>query len=559
MTGMHTSMAASGWIIVSSPSGGIWYNGDTLSISWTSFDAGSAVDIEIYAAGSYYSTIASDVYNSGSYQWSIPLTIPQGVSYQIKVTSSINSSISDYSTYFSIYERSITITSPTGGETIFGDDTYTIRWETKNLYDSVYLYLFKGDTSVSYLAYISSQYIKSFSWWLGDSLTPGSTYRIKIISSSHSEIFDYSDYFTIDQRTITITSPEQDSTWYLGETYQIAWQSHHAGDIVDIILNEDKGDNMVINRLTIASDTSNDESYLWTVPSSLPLSSAYYILIVSKSYHQITINAYDKSEIFTIAERYIHVTSPASSETWFVGESYNITWAAKNAGDKVNIEFFRSGVMETLLAVNISNAGWYLWSIPEEFPIGTTCNIKIRSTKYSTLFGISAYFSVERKSISVSPPTENEKWYKGEQYKIIWTSKGVTSPVKIELFLEGVSTRMISSNTSNTGEFLWTIPTDIIASSQYQIKITSLGDEQIYGFTQGYLPIENTFLQQWLGTIILLTGVSVAFAIIYVFIFKKWRDRIAAESTESESQLNKTWATRLSEEEYERIWENKRD
>ncbi|MCX6666420.1 MAG: hypothetical protein NT038_10270 [Euryarchaeota archaeon] len=560
---LNIQAAEPGSIYVLYPSGGSWYNGDSITISWNSYNAGSSVNIELYSSGSYYSTIVSNTWNSDSgsynnYYWT-PSGIPSGSYYQIKITSAINSTIFDYGGYFSIIERSITVTSPKGGETLIGGEMHKITWDSQNIAGYVNIYLYKGDSLIQNLAYISNSYTRSFSWYIDTSLASGSSYRIRISASSYSDIYDYSNYFTIDQRTITVTSPQQDSNWYIGETYQITWQSHLAGDTVDIKLYEKTATDIYFTssqRLSIASSTNNDGSYMWTVPSFLPPTTPYRILIVSTTYD----HAEDMSDAFNVIERDIHVTSPLSGNTWFIGEQYNITWDSKNAGDLVSLEFFREGVMETYLAVNVTNNGSFLWSIPDSFPTGTTCMIKIQSTAHPSLSGISEYFSVERKSISVSiPDDEAEIWYKEEHHRIIWVSKGTNDTVKIELFLEGVSTRMISSNTSNNGEFLWPIPADLAVNSRYQIKITSLQDERIFGFTSGYIQIENTFLQQWSGTIILFIIVSISFSLFYLFIIKKWRERIAAEATETDLQLNTRWPVRLSEEEYERIWEKNRD
>jgi Ser-Thr-rich glycosyl-phosphatidyl-inositol-anchored membrane family protein len=86
-------------IAVSSPNGGeSWQPATTETISWSSTGSpGANVKIELYKGGSLNSTITPSTANDGSYSWSIPSGQAAGADYKIKVTSTSNSSYSDFS------------------------------------------------------------------------------------------------------------------------------------------------------------------------------------------------------------------------------------------------------------------------------------------------------------------------------------------------------------------------------------------------------------------------------------------------------------------------------
>ena len=95
-----TVRADPGWILVSNPSGGIWYSGDIMSISWSSLNAGNSVDIILFLGASQSITIASNFPNYGStvnYDWLIPIGILSESSCRIKIVSTNNQSIYAFS------------------------------------------------------------------------------------------------------------------------------------------------------------------------------------------------------------------------------------------------------------------------------------------------------------------------------------------------------------------------------------------------------------------------------------------------------------------------------
>ena len=249
---------------------------------------------ELYKNDAFYSTLKSSTYNDGTYYWTTPSSLPISSSYQIKITSTYYSSIYDFSDYFSIDERFITINSPSSNDVWYKEEESTITWDSKNAGSFVTIELY---SSYSFHSTIKSNTSNdgSYLWAIPSSLSTKSSYRIRITGMPDGVVTDYSDYFRIDERTISVVSPSGGEIWYLGETYAIRWNSENIGKLVDIELYED-GE----YHSTIASDASNNGYYSWTVPGNLNLSSEYSIKIASTSY----------DDVFEYSSGYVAIEKP---------------------------------------------------------------------------------------------------------------------------------------------------------------------------------------------------------------------------------------------------------
>ncbi|KKM19157.1 hypothetical protein LCGC14_1658480 [marine sediment metagenome] len=107
-------------ITVTNPSGIVaWEIGSIHSITWTSTGSIVNVKIELYNSGILDSVLTSGTSNDGEISWTIPSGLANSTQYQIKITDVINSSIYDYSDYFTIYDPAI-------AEEIPGYDLYLL-------------------------------------------------------------------------------------------------------------------------------------------------------------------------------------------------------------------------------------------------------------------------------------------------------------------------------------------------------------------------------------------------------------------------------------------------
>ena len=92
---------------------------------------------------------------------------------------------------FSVYNQSIVVTSPNGGENWQAGTTQNINW-TDNITDLVRIELYKGGTLNSVI--VDSTFSDGqYPWDIPLNLTPGTDYKVKITSLGNSAVNDFSD------------------------------------------------------------------------------------------------------------------------------------------------------------------------------------------------------------------------------------------------------------------------------------------------------------------------------------------------------------------------------
>ncbi len=458
------------------------------SFAWIDWDVTSDIQNFVDGTVSNYGWKIHD-----SYEWD---------NFDIPVTKFVTKEYGSYIPYLEIEyeEHIITVTSPPVGNIWYRGETQTITWNSENAGSNVKIELYKSGSYVKTIT-LSTSNDGSYSWPISSSLTSSSYYKIKITSITYSNAYDESGYFSIIEpsRYITVTSPSSGETWYKEEIETITWISAYIGDNVKI--------QYIIGTYgyTITSSTSNDGSYSWTIPSTLSFSSSYKIKITSLSYS----NVYDDSSYFTIDERYITVNSPYSGSKWYEGDTNTITWSSKNAGSSVKIELYKSSSRISTITSSTSNDGTHSWTIPSSLTSSSYYKIRITSTSFSSVYDESSSFSIDERYITLRSLNVGETCYKGEIKTITWNSDNAGSSVKIELYENSGYHSTITSSTSNDGSYSWTIPTSLSTGSSYKIKITSISNSNVYDYSNTYLTIKETWLQEWLWVIVITVLVMI--------------------------------------------------
>ena len=278
------------------PISGTQWERDTIQeITWTSTGAFPYVRIELFKGGFLEEVISPSTYNDGSFQWHISDTLPISDDYQIKITDT-SSSVYGLTEEFEIYFNSLSLVSPTGAD-IWINGTYEyIEWESTGHFSEVKIELYKASLLEQTISASTSD-DGTFGWNIPSDIDHYLHYRIKISNVEDLSVYAFSDYFEIHRvhqpTTLTLLSPTQGTTWYIGETKDILWGS--TGEITAVNIEIFRDDNLVES---IALATQNDGAFKWTVSSSLIPSTTYQIKITDDT----NSNIYAFSEYFIIEE-----------------------------------------------------------------------------------------------------------------------------------------------------------------------------------------------------------------------------------------------------------------
>lgn len=167
-------------------------------INWESSQISNSVDLILYKEDNQLEFIESDTPDDGNYIWEIPSGTHNGKDYQIKILDSYDSTIYDFTSYFSIYsQKSIMLLKPPKGSSIRQGQKTEICWECTSDIDLVNISLYKGNSYIKTLISDINATEMTFTWNVPNSLE-GSNFNIKIVDSYNSSIYANSELFTIE-------------------------------------------------------------------------------------------------------------------------------------------------------------------------------------------------------------------------------------------------------------------------------------------------------------------------------------------------------------------------
>ena len=152
------------------------------------------------ATDSLFNNLVVDIAGLNSTSF-IMNSVNNNTEYFWRVNNTNSSNTSDWSNIYKFYTESpyIKVVYPNGGESIYIDSTYVIRWQS-NVNDTLNLELIKGNNLISIIADSTTSRTNALLWQVPSSIQIDSSYQIRITSINHSNLTDVSDnYFSISK------------------------------------------------------------------------------------------------------------------------------------------------------------------------------------------------------------------------------------------------------------------------------------------------------------------------------------------------------------------------
>ncbi|MFX1498752.1 MAG: ABC transporter substrate-binding protein [Promethearchaeota archaeon] len=164
---------------------------------------------------------------------------------------------------------------------------------------------------------------------------------------------------------------------------------------------------------------------------------------------------------------------------------FNLTWSASDGA--INYTVYQHSEYITVVNENLSLLVDGITDLNlslSGYSDGTYYFIVVANNVYGeTLSNCYQVDILTSKSLSINIPDNLSSWETGTPHNINWTSTGIISNVKIELYIDDMFVMEISSETNNDGEYLWALPLSLMSSTLYQIKISDVSDPSIYDFS----------------------------------------------------------------------------
>ncbi len=216
-------------------------------------------------------------------------------------------------------------------------------------------------------------------------------------------------------------------------------------------------------------DTDNSHVY-----SNLPhgdyyrpiIAGTYEVTVSCNDYHSKTIsniivnnNAATLLDVALDPIMSITINNPNGSETFYAGETCDITWLSINSVSDVRIEYsINNGSDWSVIAATTENDGSYLWPVPDLQSL--LCLIRVYEIADNYPCDTSNnVFTISPAVIELSSPNGGEVLYEGDNHTVTWTNKGLIGNVDIDYSIDnGQNWLVIVDNTANTGTYAWTVP-----------------------------------------------------------------------------------------------------
>ena len=460
--GMSSTALAAGTLTVDQPNNNDRYiAGMSYLIEWTPGNAGATVKIELLKVGKRTKWITKKTANDGEYIWKIPKSVKKNSKYKIKITSTKNSSIYDLS-----------------------DDTFTIlrasNWWKENFnlkVGGLYSILFTGfeddgagtwsEFSIHGRNPNNSRHFKVVTAKTGHPVRRGKeSYRFEIRPGDCGGAPGDSDCTTNRERSELGVEPKDKA----GKEYWYAWSVYFKNYV----------------NIHPANATHGQWKQYMTKPWWNPWDKKWE----TQSHDVIRFNVQSDglkanlSKDFANEKYYLVIPSRELSNRWhdFV---LNIKWSAgakgliriwrngkllvthkgKNSDTKDPLSF-RFGIYRSYLN-NVSSAKGQIVYY-DELVRGSSCE---DVSQFMTCPG--------GGSLKVTSPNGKEKWKTKKKYTLKWKKGKAGTYVKIQLLKKGKLYKTIAAKTKNDGKHAWRVPSTLVKSAAYKVKITSTKNKKL--------------------------------------------------------------------------------
>ena len=269
----------------------------------------------------------------------------------------------------------VTVITPNGGENWLIGCPNAIQWVSSTPV-AVRIELFRNGTFYMTIANQVPASQNTFSWTPPYTVSPGSTFKVKVTCLTNTAGYDFSNAnFSINRGSITVISPNGGEVWQCGTTHLILWNDNLCENVrIELWKN-----GTFYSLLT--SSTPSTGSFPWAITNSIPSGNDYKIKIMSAAINTGSTNpVFDFSDNnFTIgpgSNCTVTVTLPNGGEAWAKGSTHIITWQY-NVPYPVRIELWKGGVYNSLITASTPGNGSFYWAIPTTLPSGSDYKVKI--------------------------------------------------------------------------------------------------------------------------------------------------------------------------------------
>jgi len=429
--------------------------GDLCPIHWDWLGTISSAKLEYSIDGGItWNTIINSTTNDGDYIWTIPNTPSNQC--KVKVTNLSDANCWDMSsTNFTIESPSFNIFDPDSEQSLVAGETYPIHWNWRGSVSSIKLELwYKVATGVEWLT-IASNTPNDGSHYFTVPYSISDSCGLKITSNDDANCYNLSNVFKIIRPTINIIYPNGSENLTEGNNIEIIWNWNSNFSSVMLQYSTDGG----ANWQSIITNTPNDGSYSWVVPSGV------WNNCLIKVINTADIDCYDISDMsFNIVDATINVKRPFFHDTFYIKRNQPIYWDWTGNFSNVHIAYSTDGGSSWKNIIGSTpNKGYYIWAC-DTF-ISSNALVRVTSNQNSSVSGQSNQFVIADTSSLTEPlrtlaPLEGDTFAVGSKCCITWHSINFSTPNQVNIYysIDNGPWIGIATVSNPQHKYEWTVP-----------------------------------------------------------------------------------------------------
>lgn len=320
-------------------------------------------------------------------------------------------------------DLSVTLLAPNGGERVFVNVPYEIRWTANDA--TRFDVALSRDGGVTYTPIAAcaalSGAARSCSWLPTTPASTNARIRITASDSTGSVVAVSAASFAIANTTPTVrvTAPNTAIVWALGSRREITW-THNLGATSNVRLevSRDNGTSWEVLASSVPNTSATAGAFVWLVTGPTTTSARVRVTWTDGPANDISDLA------FSIVAPMVAVTAPNTNVNWVIGATQNIRWS-HNLGpiDTMRVELSRdNGVSWTTLAANVPNnpsAGTYAWTVTG--PVTDGVRVRVSQSGTPAVQDVSDVPSRIGSRIRVTMPNSALMWGAGSLRTVTWT------------------------------------------------------------------------------------------------------------------------------------------
>ena len=345
------------------PNGGEQLNvGQSINILWDQNTFYSTVRLEFSLDnGLTWNNIATSTPNDGTQSWTIPY-LPLNQAYTqclVRVSNSTTPALNDVSNVSFTIRKPLTLTSPNGGETLTGCNTFPISSAMFTSGLSNWSIFYSTDNGNSWNTIINNNSTASYNWTIPNALNSAQG-LIRVVNNTYPQYSDTSDaVFTFTTSSdITVTAPNGGEILNPGQTFLVSWtNTANVSGAYSLSYSSSAGNGTIVTNIT-------GNNYLWTVPN-LPASN--YTLNVFDFSNNCKSDA--NNAPFTVTPKTPKLIYPNGGEAFNVGQTITIDWDESTYySSSVRIEYSDNGGLtwNVIQSNYLTSNGFYNWAVPHQ-------------------------------------------------------------------------------------------------------------------------------------------------------------------------------------------------